>query len=146
MDADEGRRAVVQDSRIPSTAVMILQLLGYVLAFALPITIAAILLPAAAPWIVVGGIVLFLAVTGFILGWEWESQKWTPKARGHLKFIGLMLIWVPVVRVIWDTTREPGNLRLYLTVLAVMEFGLAVTTVPAFYLGRVMYRKKTARA
>lgn len=125
---------------------MILQLLAYVLAFAVPIVAAAVLLPSYAPVIVIGGIGLFLVTSGFILGWEWESRDWTSEARSHLRRILLLFVGIPVARATMDAIREPERLVFYVILLVTLELGLAITTVPAFYLGRAMHRRTTTGA
>jgi hypothetical protein len=123
---------------------MILQLLAYVLAFAAPTTIAAVLLPAYAPWIVGGAVITFLMVSGFILGWQWDDPGWTPETRGHLRQILLIFVWLPAAHAIWDTIRRPEKVALYAAALVGTELGLAITTVPPFYLGRAMRRRRLA--
>ena len=133
----------MEENRTPSTAVMILQLLGYFLAFAIPTATAAVLLPQYAPGIVIGGTSLFLATTGFILGWQWDDE-WPPEIRRYFIRILLVFIGYPVVKIAVDTAHRPDDLAVNAIVLVLLELGLTIMTLPSFYLGRAMHRRKTA--
>ncbi|MBP6962940.1 MAG: hypothetical protein KBC96_00890 [Armatimonadetes bacterium] len=133
----------MEDNRTASTAVVVLQFLGYFLVFAIPTATVAILLPQYAPGIVIGGTSLFLATTGFILGWQWDDE-WPPEARRHITRVLLIFIGYPVVKMAVDTAHRPDDLAVNAIVLVLLELGVTMATLPSFYLGRAMHRRKTA--
>lgn len=132
----------MEENRTPSTATLILQLLGYVLAFAAPITVAALLMPAYAPGIVLGGIVLFFAVSSFLFGWEWDDPRWTRETRGYARGILFSVVSIPTIELAYDAITERSvEMRDLALAAGLVATFLTVLLVP-FYLGRGMHRRR----
>lgn len=130
----------------PSTLVLIARLIAYVLAFAVPITALALLLPKYAAYILIAGIFLFLAVSAFQVGWEWDDPGGTDEARSSIKSLAItMLIIIPLSSFAWDLIRHGWRQHDALVALACVVYtGLAI--LPLFFLGRYLHRWKERRA
>ncbi len=131
----------MQDNQTPSDAVMILQLLGYVLAFAVPTTIAAVLLPAYAGQIVVGAGLLFFAVSAFILGWQWDDPGWTRQTRMHMLQSAVSILVFVIVIAVMDGMRE-GAVHHRLASSGIAFSVIAASALIGFFAGRSIHRHR----
>ena len=121
-----------------------LQLLTCILAAAIPIAVAALLMPTHARQIVPAAGGLFAASLGFIVGWQWDDPKWTPVAR---KFMRLMLFGFLVPALggsLHDVTHEPDNLVHIILILLAWIGGTLFAALLPFFAGRTIHRRRLA--
>ncbi len=127
--------------RRPAT-VMFLRLLLYVLAFIVPTTVLAVLMPDHMLLILATGMGAMLAVTAFITGWQWDSLL---AIHVEMKFVLYVFLatgaWVCVSDVL-EASGEPIVRRLVAPIAVVAV--LAALMLAPFYLGRALHRRKTA--
>lgn len=120
-----------------STGKLLLKLLGYVASVAVPTAILAVLIPAYAGYIVLCGIILLLAMSSFMLGWEWDDPGWTPETRMFAK--GLLIIFLVIPLNDFLSGFISGD-KMDWFFLPIMWAGFALMIFPAFYAGRALHR------
>jgi len=135
----------MQDKPTPSTAIVMLQMLGYVLAFAVPTAVAALLVPAYAGQIVIGAILLLFGVSGFLVGREWDDPRWTRETRWHARNLLFVIVSIPVFDLIYDVIAGRSVLVPNLAFAAGYIAVILTAILAPFYLGIVMHRRRPAR-
>lgn len=134
------------EMRRPAT-VMFLRLLLYVLAFAAPTTVVAVLMPFHMAEVLSIGMAAFLATTALITGWQWDDPSAPAQIRpgSKLVFVAMLItgMWVS-----WSNVSMIYRLPLIDMVRAVAVTGmnLAALSLIPFYLGRAIHRKKLTGA
>lgn len=120
------------------TGRLLLGLLSYVLAFAVPITVLALFVPASAGPIVLGGAAVFVGVSAFCSGREWDGSEWTRDAKSFARWLPVLLLMGPIGDLVCGDT----------DLLAAGAFtgALAMTVYPPFFLGRWLRRLRTRGA
>ncbi len=128
--------------RRPAT-VMFLRLLLYVLAFVVPTTVLAVLMPDHILLILATGMGAMLVVTAFITGWQWDSLLAIHEEMKLVLYVFLATGAGVSISDALEGSGEPFVCRLAAPIAVVAV--LAALMLAPFYLGRTLRRVRTAR-
>lgn len=122
----------------PNKRKLVLQLVGYVGAFAALAALLSLLLPAYVGYIVLGTLWLMFAVSALITGWQWDDAAWTRETRTYAK-------WMPCIPVIAIASAYVAERDRDAAAFAIAVSAILLASYPPFFAGRALGRRRRRR-